>query len=54
MTELKGKKAARKSKLTESETKERNLVLKKLQESGDFDRCVTSYMARHVVRVRTL
>jgi hypothetical protein len=38
MTE--GKQLKKGVQLTHSETKERNLLLKKLEKNGDFDRCV--------------
>jgi hypothetical protein len=47
MTELKEKRKCR--KFTQSETNMRNLMLKKLHESGDFDRCVVSLRGLNVV-----
>jgi len=51
MTELKVKKKKKSVKLTQSEMKGRNLVLKKLQESGDFDRSVRARTVMNYVCV---
>ena len=51
MTE--GKKQKKGVQLTHSETKERNLLLKKLEKNGDFDRCVmVQYSSRRCFSCR--